>query len=500
MTGSLKRIYIFLALVLAAAALFCLAGPALAVRGLAALQGTFAPAGQESATLAPLTPADPVPPGSPGAVSFDNTPQAAHYDAPRVYTGERISLDFQNAELHNVIRIIGEVSGKNIVVSDKVTGKVTLKLKDVPWDQALDIVLASRNLGVEEAGNVLTIYDLQTLNNIRADRQRLAAERNAAALQAPLTKKVFTPKYAPVGVMTEELRKLTSARGKIVAIGNDIYVEDEPGAVTTMSQLFMRLDRVTRQILIESRIVVASAQFTEALGVSWGGMYDGSGLMRTTARRLGVDGSAFGGMADLGFREAGVSSLGFAYLNKAANLLLGARLRAEEATGESRTISAPRIMAADNQTVSIKQGTQIPYQTGGSANTPANIEFKEAVLELKVTPHIEENGQIVTLDIDLKNDSPTLLYGETAANARQARTSRLIAINTRQAKTKLMVRDGDTVVIGGIMQDTQASASSRVPGLHRLPLLGWLFQENEVANSKEELLIFITANIIPVNI
>jgi len=162
MTGSLKRVGIFL--VLAALALVSLAGPALAAGGLAVLQGSFAPAGREAATSPPGSPGSPGAPGAVGDVDLNETPRAVHYDAPKAYTGERISLDFQNADLHNIIRIIGEVSGKNIVVSDRVSGKVTLKLKDVPWDQALDIVLASRNLGVEEAGNVLTIYDLQTLN------------------------------------------------------------------------------------------------------------------------------------------------------------------------------------------------------------------------------------------------------------------------------------------------------------------------------------------------
>ena len=478
MMGSLKRVSIFLAL--AAAALLSLAGLARAVGGLAALQGGFAPAGQGAAASA----SDPAPPGE-----VDITPRAAHYDAPRAYTGERISLDFQNADLHNIIRIIGEVSGKNIVVSDRVTGKVTLKLKDVPWDQALDIVLASRNLGVEEAGNVLTIYDLQTLNGIRADRQRLEAERNAAALQAPLAKKVFTPKYAPIGVTVDELKKLGTARGKIVAIGNDIYVEDEPGAISSMSQIFMRIDRVTRQILIESRIVMVNANLTETLGVSWGGEYSSTVNLGGT----GTSGGRVGGTADFlaGTGNILTNRLGFSYLNKANSLLLNANLNARESTGESRTISAPRIMAANDQTVSIKQGAQIPYQSGSSASTAANVEFKEAVLELKVTPHIEENGQIVTLDIDLKNDSvDTSLTGSGGEPS----------INTRQAKTKLMVRDGDTVVIGGIMQDTQGSGSQRVPGLHRLPLLGWLFQNSSVTSTKEELLIFITANIIPISI
>ena len=490
MTG--KRVSIFLAL--AAAALLSLAGPALAAVGLAALQGSFAPAGQEAATPAPASPGTPMPPGSLGAVNLDEGPRAAYYDAPKVFTGERISLDFQNADLHNIIRIIGEVSGKNIVVSDRVTGKVTLKLSDVPWDQALDIVLASRNLGVEEAGNVLTIYDLQTLNGIRADRERLAAERRAVALQAPLGKKVFTPKYAPISVVVNELEKLKSDRvgAKIVAIGNDIYVEDEPGAITTMTQIFMRIDRVTRQILIESRIVEVETGFVESLGVTWGvGYVDQSsrgpigmnpGVPNVFPDEAPIPGS-FAGMADFVQGPLGSGSLGFGYLNKAGSLLLNARLNASERANESRTISAPRILAANNQAVSIKQGVLMSFESGSTPTTPANTEWKEAAMELKVKPHIEENGQVITLEIDIKNDSPS---GDDIA--------------TKQAQTTLMVRDGDTVVIGGIMTDSQISRSNRVPGLHRLPLFGWLFQDHYVSNTKNELLIFITANIIPINI
>ena len=509
----LKRVYILLAV----AGLLGLAGSALAA-GLAVLQGGFVPAGQAASEARP---ANPVPPSSPGAVNFDG---------PRIYSGERISLDFQNADLHNIIRIIGEVSGKNIVVSDKVTGKVTLKLKDVPWDQALDIVLASRNLGVEEAGNVLTIHDLQTLNGLRADRDRLDAERSAAAIQAPLAKKVFTPRYAPIGLVVEELKKLATARGKIVAVGNDIYVEDEPGAIGTMAQLFMRVDRATRQVLIESRIVEAKTNVVEELGVHWGGGYAGSPGTINGFPRIGRGWDRSGGILAFGESTgggvvgladiAGAATLGFGYINRAGSLILNARLNASENNKESRTISAPRIMAANDQTVSIKQGVQVPYSSGGSATNPQNTEFKEAALELKVTPHIEENGQIITLDINLKNDSLTRIErvssgslggggyggglggdgygGGLRLNSRTVKED--IGININEAKTKLMVRDGDTVVIGGILKDSQGSESNRVPGLHRLPLLGWMFQDNQVLNSKEELLIFITANIIPLSI
>ncbi|MCL2029581.1 MAG: type IV pilus secretin PilQ [Deltaproteobacteria bacterium] len=495
MTG--RRVSIFLAL--AAAALLSLAGPALAAGGLMALQGGFAPTGQEAAISPPASPGTPVPPaGSPGVIDLDSGPRASYYDAPRVFTGERISLDFQNADLHNIIRIIGEVSGKNIVVSDRVTGKVTLKLKDVPWDQALDIVLSSRNLGVEESGNVLTIYDLQTLNSIRADRGRLAAERLAAETQAPLTKATFTPKYAAIGVMAEDLRKLSSPRAgaKVVAIGNDIYVEDEPNVIQTMRGLFIKLDKASRQILIEARIVEVNTNVAQQLGIEWGIGYAGTpGVQGRPAPDVGGTGNPVSGApgsligtADI---TGGAAALGFGFLNKAGSLILNARLNASEQTGESRNISAPRIMAANNQPVSIKQGVQIPYVTPGSANSPATTDFKEAAMELKVTPFIEENGQVITLNIDLKNDTVDPAYLRPGVEP---------PIQTKQATTTLMVRDGETVVIGGILTDTQGNSSQRVPGLHRLPLLGWLFQDNTVSSTKSELLIFITANIIPINI
>lgn len=424
------------------------------------------------------------PDGNPNLIE---TPRAPHYENPKIYIGERISLDFQNADVHNIIRIIGEVSGKNIVVSDAVTGKVTLKLSDVPWDQALDIVLSTRNLGVEEAGNVLTIYDLPTLNSIQAGRQRLISERATAQALAPLAKKIFTPKYSPLSMVTTELTKLKSDRGKIVSIGNDIYVEDDPGILATMTQLFMKIDRVARQILIEARIVEATSTFISSLGVTWGAKSNTGGLPETE-----FDGSGAyvpgGSAGSLDINKAGIS-LGFGFLNKSNSLLLNAQLNAAETSSDSRTISAPRIMAANDQEVSIKQGQQIPYQSGSSATTAANVQFKDVVMELKVKPHIEENGQIITLEIELTND--TLAASSPGEEP---------AINTREAETVLMVRDGETVVIGGIIVDSQTTGISRVPVIHRIPLFGWMFQNRDINQQKTELLIFITANIIPLNI
>lgn len=489
MTSCLRRISV-MALAIVAVGLLVVPGPALAGIDLAVAAGSFTPVATSTAApetggqTAMATPVSGVPTAPPPVDEVDlneGSYRAAHYDSPKLYTGERISLDFQNAELHNIIRIIGEVSGKNIVVSDAVSGRVTLKLRDVPWDQALDIVLAARNLGVEESGNVLTIYDLPTLNSIRAGRDQLAAERAALAAQAPLAKKVFTPKYAPIGQVASELEKLKTARGKIVAIGNDIYVEDEYGAISTMSQIFMRIDRAARQILIEARIIEATATFSNNLGINWGVQYDGGGQITD-----GTPGDATGSL-DI----AGSATLGFGFLNKASSLYLNAEISASESSNDARTVSAPRIMAANDQRVSIKQGKQIPYHSGSSANTAANVQFKEVVMELEVTPHIEENGQIVTLDIKLTNDTP-----ETVGGSREAEP----ALNTREAETKLMVKDGETVVIGGIIVDMQTNGTDRVPGLHRIPILGWLFQNRNISTDKSEMLIFITANIIPINI
>jgi type IV pilus assembly protein PilQ len=409
--------------------------------------------------------------------------------ANKVYTGKLISLDFQNADIHNILRLIGEVSGKNVVVSDQISGKVTLKLSKVPWDQALDTVLASKNLGVIENGNILRI---DTIDAIR----RATPDISDPSTRVALVRKIFTPKYASVSSLAGEMDKGKSMRGSVRVIGNDIYVEDDISTIAAITQIFIRNDRVTKQILIEARIVVATNNFTQDLGVRWAGAYDRLDLSNES--RPTKDYNAFPDDLSLRRRELlgaidvnpdGISRLGGAFLNKAGTLALTAELRASEAVGQTRIVSSPRIMASNDQEVYIKQGFEIPYKSGASSSTPSNTEFKDAVMELRVTPHIEENGQIVTLDITLTKDSPTTLSGSSEP-----------AIDKREARTKLMVKDGETVVIGGIISDTQNNTSGRVPGLHNIPLFGWLFQNRAISNNKSEMLIFITANIIPINI
>jgi len=409
------------------------------------------------------------------------------------YTGQRISLDFQNADIHNIIRLIGEVSGKNVVVSDRVTGKVTLKLKDVPWDQALDIVLAANQLGMVETGNVLRIDKLDVL---RAERERLVQEQTEErelAKDVPLVKKVLTPRYAAVATMKTELEKLKTDRGKITVIGNDIYIEEEPDTLAQMEEVFNKNDQVAKQILIEARIVEALSSFTKNLGVNWGGDYaiDDPGVVGGSWNLYGTHEAGVAGAGGPAVNLIGppATGLGIGIALTTGVLNLDAKLYAMEQTGEGRIVSAPRILASNDEEVHIKQGQSIPYETSGTTTSPATITYNEAVLELQVKPHIEENGKIISMDIKVTKDTPDY-----------SRTTRNPPINKREAKTKLMVKNGQTVVIGGIIIDEKSKSINRVPGLHRIPVIGWLFKNYQVSDTKLELLIFLTSNIIPVKI
>jgi type IV pilus assembly protein PilQ len=459
----------------------------------AALAQTFAPAPSPAPT--PAAGSSQSGGGSTAQPSSDTSVGTALTDpytgmaANKVYTGEKITLDFQNADIHNILRLIGEVSGKNVVVSDAVSGKVTLKLKSVPWDQALDIVLAARNLGKVENGNVLLIDSQEAI-------RRSIPDTSDPNTRVPLQTKYYTPKYSSVGTLAAELEKAKSPRGRVWVIGNDIYVEDDQKTLDDISLIFARNDRVTKQILIEARIVETDSSLLRNIGVSWGGGYDRDGQIAT--KNGTADAAALasqnrqGKAAHYGAIDStsGALALGYGFLNKSHTLLLNAHLNASETVGETRTISAPRIMASNDQPVSIKQGTKIPYTTGGTATTEASTQFEDADMELKVTPHIEENGEIITLDIELTKDS--VQAGGSSGSAP--------AIATKEAKTKLMVKNGETVVIGGIVVDTNDNTNTQVPGLSRVPLLGWLFKTSRINNSKAELLIFITANIVPITL
>ncbi|MEE9516433.1 MAG: type IV pilus secretin PilQ [Candidatus Adiutricales bacterium] len=410
------------------------------------------------------------------------------------YTGQLITLDFQNADIHNILRLIGEVSGMNVVISDRVKGKVTLRLKDVPWDQALDIVLASQNLGVETSGNVLRIDEASQL----ADEQKkrlVEAETEKKAREILITR-ILTPKYAAVNTMKTLLDPLKGPQGSIKVVGNDIFIKDREDTLKLMMDVFQKNDRVAQQILIEARIVEASTNFSRNLGINWGGSWRdprgtlggllGTGSLGGALTVNGLYGASNHAVNLISPPPTGLA-LGLHFTTPALDL--DANLYAMEQTGEGQIISAPRILANNDQEVYISQGQSIPYETVGTATTASKIDFKEAKLELRVKPHIEENGKIISMEIKVTKETPDF-----------ARSARNPPINRREAMTKLMIRDGETVVIGGIIIDEKAKTINRVPGVYKLPVIGRLFKNSEILDTKVELLIFITAHIIPVKI
>jgi len=396
--------------------------------------------------------------------------------AEKKYTGERISLDFQNADLGNVIRIISDVSGKKILLSENVGGKITLKLRDVPWDQALDIILTSQNLEIDDSGGILTVYDLYTFYKIQDNRKAAEPNKSAEIAATPrLMRKVFTSKYAPASLVAEELNKLKSERGKIRVIGNDLYIEDEPEAIAAMTQAFVCADRVKRQILIEARMVAASAAFAGKIGVPEFDDYSGRGSTPDA-----TDQETAGGLTGLSDVSDG-AKLKAVVLKKADTLLLNAAIKGSETSSEAGTISAPRIMAANDQEVLIKQGHMIGCPTGSSASTVPNLQFKDTVMEIKVKPHIEEDVSILSLDITLITDNDS---GDS-----------------KEAVTKVTIKDGETVAIGSVFLDGEFVSENGPAAERAWPLADWLYNgRSSGGDQKSEMIIFITANIFPINI
>jgi type IV pilus assembly protein PilQ len=289
------------------------------------------------------------------------------------------------------------------------------------------------------------------------------------------------------GGQQDVVERATPKQGRVAVIGNDIYVETDEDSMQAMVEIFNKLDQQTQQVLIEARIVEASSDFTRQVGVNWGGEiasgYDGAGP--DPSSNWGA-GGLFGSNNAVNLISSTTygARIGFSLLEDTFSL--SAQLHAMEQAGDGRVISAPRIMASNDETVMISQGTSIPYETTATDTNASTIEFKPAELLLEVTPHIEQSGKIITLDLHVTKDTPDPSYATNPP------------IDTREAKTKLMVKNGETVVIGGIVTDSKSRRANRVPLLHRIPLIGWMFQSYEVTDDKVELLIFLTTNIIPV--
>ncbi len=435
------------------------------------------------------------------------------------YSGEKLSLNFQNIEVRSLLQVIADFTNFNIVTSDTVTGALTLRLKDVPWDQALQIIMDAKGLGMRKSGTVLWIAPKDEID------ERTKKDYEAAlAIQKlePLRTQAYQLNYAKAADMVVQLTTNTSSgggggssqntrflseRGSALAEPrtNQLFVTDTAAKLEEVRQLLLTLDVPVRQVMIEARIVEARDTFGRALGVRLGG-----GDLR--AQRGGDGGYSIGGgnrlawgtnygnatnsglvggsLTDGSFvnlpaqlsNVAGSGTFALSIFNSAANRFLSLELSAMEADGQGKIVSSPRLITADQTKALIEQGTEYPYSVT-APNGATTIAFKKAVLKLEVTPQITPEGNII-LDLDVNKDS----RGEI--------TEQGVAIDTKHIKTQVLVENGGTVVIGGIFEIEETNQENKIPMLGDVPVLGNLFKSRTKESMKREMLVFITPKVI----
>jgi len=420
-----------------------------------------------------------------------------------VYTGERISLSFQNIDVRALLQIIGDVSGNNVVISDGVRGELAMRLINVPWDQALDIILRTKGLGLQQQGNVMLIAPLDEI----ASRARAEGEATKQKDEgAPLRSEIIQVNYAKASNMAALLKagskSLLSARGQVSVDDrtNTLLVLETRERLADIRNLIARLDIPVRQVLIESRIVIANDDFSKSLGTRFGV----TGYSNLGNTPVGVTTGSSSGTQDIwdSFDEteliipalndrlnvnlpvASAGRIGFAILGE--NYLVDLELSALQAEGRGEVLSTPRVVTANSKQASIEQGVEIPYQEASSSGA-TTTSFKKAVLSLQVTPQITPDDRII-MDLQVKNDS----RGQDVNSG----FGQIPSIDTREVTTQVLVQNGETVVLGGVYQQTQSFSVTKVPLLGDLPLLGYLFRTSSAVNNKRELLIFVTPKIL----
>lgn len=397
------------------------------------------------------------------------------------YKGRKVTLEFADAEVRKIFQLLAEVSNKNFVLGDDVTGNISIKLVNVPWDQALDIILDTKNLDKREDGNILLI---KGRGKFKSQAEEDLEIKKTAAKSIELKTETFSVNYADLGAITAQFEKLkTPDRGQIASDTrtSKVIVKDTPQALSDMRALLSQLDLPERQVMIEARIIEATSSFSRSLGVSWGAHYrDGS----SSVMNVNSMDTSFGGLTSAppvtGIAGAAGGAMGISFGKLASNLKVDARLNAAAGAGMIKIISSPKVATLNHKPAKISQGQQIPYQNTTST-TGAVTAFVAATLSLEVTPHINANGTIM-MKIDAKNDAPG--------------TGSPPPINTKQATTEMLLRDGETTVIGGIFVDSDTEGDDGVPFLMDIPYLGKLFKSNTKVKIKTELLIFITPRIL----
>jgi type IV pilus assembly protein PilQ len=430
------------------------------------------------------------------------------------YSGEKLSLNFQNVEVRAVLNVIADFTDLNIITSDTVGGSITLRLKDVPWDQALDIILQTRGLDMRKSGNVIWIAPREEL----ATREKLALESQSQISELEQTRtESFQMNYQKAAdvqkLLTDPSQRMLSKRGSAVVDSrtNTLFVQDTPSQLAKVRNVIAKIDVPVRQVMIEARIVEADENFNKNLGAKLGyNRLDTNGRQlpfssSATAPRyafgstLGnVDSNTVGGAQGIAgavpnggllsnLPAAGVSGFSpgvfsFILFNSALTQFLNMEISALEADGKGKTISSPRVLTADGVEALIEQGQEIPYQQATSSGA-TSVSFRKATLSLKVKPQITPDGNII-MQLDVNKDEPGAV------------TPGGVAINTKHVKTEVLVENGGTVVIGGIFEQRDRTDTTRVPFFGDLPYIGFLFKNNTTSTGKTELLVFLTPRIV----
>jgi type IV pilus assembly protein PilQ len=419
------------------------------------------------------------------------------------YTGKKVSFEFKDIDIHNLLRIISEVSKLNIVVADDVKGTVTIRLRNVPWDEALDIILASKGLGKEVIGSVIRVAPLKTLEEEARSREE---RKKALRRQEDLIVELLPVNYAVATELSPRVKDVLSERGTVTVDirTNTLLVRDIASNVARARSLVQHLDTITPQVLIESRIVQANTNFVREIGVQWGGsIQQAAGTNNSTGLVFPNNYAISGGVATgtapsngtsstpnfavnlpaaVGAGSGGAIGMTFGSVNGAFQLNL--RLSALETKGQIRTISSPKVTTVHNTTARITQGLSIPFSQVSAQGV--NTVFIDAQLSLEVTPHITSDGSVLML-VHATNNQPDPSL--TGANGQPA-------ISKQEATSQVLVKDGDTTVLGGIYVRTTSTEEDSVPFLGSIPILGYFFKHTNDTETRQELLFFITPRIL----
>jgi len=436
------------------------------------------------------------------------------------YSGEKLSLNFQDIDVRSVLQLIADFTDLNLVASDTVQGSITLRLQNVPWDQALDLVLKTKGLDKRQIGNVLLVAPADEI--AARERQELESQKQIAEL-APLRRDLIQVNYAKASDIAKLFQSVTSSeagaastpeRGSITVDDrtNNIIAYQTQERLDELRRIVTQLDIPVRQVMIEARIVEANVDYDKALGVRWGGaLSNGNWTGYGQNGNIGIDEDGAGGcgpfaggctlptsssstgtgssdssspvpFVDLGVSNS-TSGIGIGFITN--NVILDLQLSAMEATGNGEIVSQPKVVTSDKETARILKGAEVPYQEASSSGA-TSTSFKEAALSLEVTPQITPDNRVI-MEVKVNKDAPDFTNAE-ASNG-------VPAINKNEVNAKVLVSDGETIVIGGVFSNTQSKSTEKVPFLGDLPYLGRLFRRDTVQDSKSELLVFLTPRI-----